>query len=101
MISTRFVTRVRVVTFFCLLIALVLIGKLYYLQGVHGEEYARRADAHQGELKAPLLPRGLIALPGRQGTLIAAATRREVGREAGSSNPAPPQRYYPGGSLAA
>src|SRR3990167_9147928 len=101
MISTRFVTRVRVVTFFCLLIALVLIGKLYYLQVVHGEEYARRADAQQVELKDPLLNRGIIYLTERQGTLITAATLREVGREASSSNPAAHQRYYPGGSLAA
>ena len=101
MISTRFVTRVRVVTFFCVLAALVLIGKLYYLQVMHGAEFARRADVQQVELKDPLLNRGIIYLTERQGTLITAATLREVGREASSSNPAPHQRYYPGGSLAA
>ena len=101
MINTRFVTRVRVVTFFCVLAALVLIGKLYYLQVMHGAEFARRADAQQVELKDPLLNRGIIYLTERQGTLITAATLREVGREASSSNPAAHQRYYPGGSLAA
>lgn len=93
--SARFVTRVRVLTFLCLMAALVIIGKLYFLQVIHGEEYARRADAQSVELENPLLNRGTIYMSDKDGTLITAAALRDV---ASSTNH---QRYYPGGSLAA
>lgn len=93
--------RVRAVTVFCLLAALVIVGKLYYLQIIHGEEYARRADAQTVELSDPLLNRGAIYFSGKDGTLITAATLREVEGSSASSSAAGHQRYYPGGSLAA
>jgi len=102
--NARFITRVRVVTFFCLLAALIIIAKLYYLQVMHGAEYARRADAQSVELKNPLLNRGTIYFSGKDGTLITAATLRGVGTSmASTSSPQATehQRYYPGGSLAA
>src|SRR3989338_9862302 len=94
--NARFITRVRVVTFFCLLAALLIIAKLYYLQVMRGEDYARRADAQSVELKNPLLNRGTIYFSGKDGTLITAATLRGVGTSSVEH-----QRYYPGGSLAA
>src|SRR3990167_8431769 len=97
MINARFVTRVRAVALVCVLVALVLICKLYYLQVIHGAEYVRRADAQQIELKNPLLNRGTIYFSARDGTLITAATLREVA----SSSQTEHQRYYPGGALAA
>lgn len=83
-----------------MLATVVIIGKLYFLQIVHGEEYVRRADAQQVELKNPLLNRGTIYFTGRDGTLITAATLRELSAGT-SSSAAAHQRYYPGESLAA
>ena len=73
MINARFVTRVRAVALVCVLVALVLICKLYYLQVIHGAEYVRRADAQQIELKNPLLNRGTIYFTDKNGTEITAA----------------------------
>ena len=93
--NARFITRVRVVTAMCLLVALVIIGKLYFLQIIHGEEYARRADSQSVELKNPLLNRGTVYFTAKDGTLITAATLKDIASNSGQ------QRYYPGGSLAA
>lgn len=93
--NARFVARVRVLTALCLLFALVIAGKLYFLQVIHGEEYARAADAQSVELADPLLNRGTIYFSGKDGTLITAASLREV------SSSSAHQRYYPGDSLAA
>ena len=95
MLNARFITRIRVVTALCLLTSAVIIGKLYFLQVIHGDEYARRADAQSIELKNPLLNRGTILFSAKDGTLITAATLRELGTSTEH------QRYYPGGSLAA
>jgi len=95
MLNARFITRVRVVTALCLLGAAIIIGKLYFLQIIHGDEYARRADAQSVELKNPLLNRGTIYFSAKDGTLLTAATLRELGTSTEH------QRYYPGGSLAA
>ncbi len=95
MLNARFITRVRVVTALCILAALGIIGKLYFLQVIHGDEYARRADAQSVELANPLLNRGTIYFTDKDGTLLTAAALRELGTSTEH------QRYYPGGSLAA
>ncbi len=74
---------------------LAIVGKLYYLQVIHGQEYERQADSQQVALQSPLLNRASIYFTDRTGTLITAATLSAV---ASSSEH---QRYYPGGSLAA
>jgi len=95
------------VALFFLVAVLVLIGKLYVLQVVHGEEYARRADSQQVELKNPLLNRGTIYFAARDGSLITAATLRKLdktGEEPSATSSGAisgHQRFYPGGSLAA
>lgn len=98
--SGRFIARVRILTALCVLVAAILAGKLYYLQVVHGEEYARRADAQTVALKDPLLNRGSIYFMSRESVPITAAALRppsEVSTSSRSAN----QRYYPGGTLAA
>lgn len=102
MMNARFVTRVRVVTFFCMLVAVVIVSKLYYLQVIHGGEYMRRADAQSVKLENPLLNRGTIYFSNKDATLITAATLRTVQDSAATSSvQGSHQRYYPGGSLAA
>lgn len=75
------------------------MGKLYVLQIVHGDEYARRSDAQSVGLKNPLLNRGAIYFKDKNGTLITAASLREL--KNASTSALGHQRYYPGDSLAA
>ncbi len=93
--NAQFITRVRVVTALCVLVTIVIIGRLYLLQIIHGDEYARRADAQSVELKNPLLNRGAIYFSAKDGALLTAATLSDLSTTTGH------QRYYPGGSLAA
>lgn len=93
--NARFVIRVRWVAAVCVVLSLIIIGKLYVLQVMNGDEYARRADAQSVGLKSPLLNRGTIYFSAKDGTPITAATLSQVGTT--SEN----QRYYPGASLAA
>ncbi len=93
--NARFVTRIRVVAAVCVLLCLIIIGKLYVLQVINGDDYARRADAQSVGLKSPLLNRGTIYFTAKDGTLITAASLGQVGTSTEN------QRYYPGGSLAA
>lgn len=93
--SSRFVLRVRLLTAVLVVVAVVIIGKLYLLQVVHGQEYARRAEAQIVATRNPLLNRGAIYFSDKDGSPILAATLREV------DDRGEHQRYYPGGSLAA
>lgn len=95
----RFRNRVRVVAGILVLCALIIVGRLYLVQIVHGGEYARKADAQQVVTKDPLLNRGSIYLSAKDGERVVAATLRPL-EEAGGAAPGH-QRYYPGGSLAA
>ncbi len=93
--SSRFVTRVRVATLLCVLAATVLVGRLYYLQIMHGDLYAARADSQLTKPADTLLLRDAIYMTQKDGNLVLAATL-----EAGATSTLR-QRYYPGGSLAA
>ncbi|MDB5225367.1 MAG: hypothetical protein JWL87_319 [Candidatus Adlerbacteria bacterium] len=99
--SSRFVLRVRLLTALLILVALVIVGKLYFLQVVHGQDYARRADAQIIATHNPLLNRGAIYFTDKDGTPILAATLRELGDASTTSEDGNHQRYYPGGSLSA
>lgn len=92
--KTWFVTRIRVLVVVCVLVAFVIIGRLYMLQVVRGDLYLARADAQSIVLTSPLLLRDSIYFSDKHGNLVIAAT---VTSEASSTN----QRYYPGGTLAA
>jgi stage V sporulation protein D (sporulation-specific penicillin-binding protein) len=91
----RYIGRIRVLTAVCVLAALIIVGRLYYLQVMRGDWYARRADAQFVSTQDPLLDRGTIYFTDKDGNQITAATLNSV---ASSTDH---QRYYPGGSLAA
>lgn len=82
----------RVATALCVLVALVIVARLYVLQIMHGSTYAARADA---QVTAPqtLLDRGTIYFTDKAGTQVAAATLQTASSTI--------KRLYPGGSLAA
>ncbi len=87
-----FLTRVRVATAVCILIALVIVARLYVLQILHGHTYAARADA-QSTSPQTLLDRGTIYFTSKNGAQVAAATLQ--------SSSSTVKRLYPGGTLAA
>ncbi|KKW35927.1 MAG: Cell division protein FtsI [Candidatus Adlerbacteria bacterium GW2011_GWA1_54_10] len=100
--SDRFVLRVRALALLLCIAALIMAGRLYYLQVIHGEEYARRAQAQAVVTKDPLLNRGSIYFSGKDGERILAATLSPPAQvQDNSTSSAPGQRYYPGGWLAA
>lgn len=90
-----FLFRVRLVTLLCVVVAVVLIGRLYILQIVRGDSYTARADAQLILPRAPLLERGTIYFLSKNGSQSIAATLEGV---ASSSDR---RRFYPGRSLAA
>jgi cell division protein FtsI/penicillin-binding protein 2 len=74
MMNARYVARVRLVTFFALGIAAILIGRLYYLQVIEGKAYAARANAQFVEPSTPLTDRDSIYFTDKDGNQITAAT---------------------------
>jgi len=97
-LNAKFVTRVRITSVLLIAVALVIVGRLWVLQILHGAEYARKADAQTVRLESPLLSRGAIYFSTKDGTPVLAATLRPPSEAASSTLK---QRYYPGGSLAA
>ncbi len=95
MTNARYVSRVRWVTVFFGLCALIIIGRLYVLQVLHSDMYIARADAQFSAPSTPLIDRNNIFFSAKDGTLIAAATVQNVGTTSER------RRFYPGGSLAA
>lgn len=93
--NKRFLGRVRVITLACLVVTLIIIGRLYVLQIMHGHTYAARADAQFTQPARGLLDRGTIYFTDKSGTEITAATIRSTASSTAKV------RLYPGGSLAA
>jgi cell division protein FtsI/penicillin-binding protein 2 len=73
----RFLGRVRILTLACILVALIIIGRLYLLQIIRGPAYTQRAEAQFTDPQNPLLDRGTIYFTTNTGTLVTAATIEE------------------------
>lgn len=71
-----YVFRVRVVFGIVLAVGAVLVGRLYALQIVHGEELAARADRQYVRPDQNLYDRGSIFFKDKDGRLVSAATIR-------------------------
>ena len=69
----QFRSRIRLVLAVILLVALLVIVRLYFIQIVDGRSYADRAD-HQSTGSGGLFDRGTIYFTGKDGTEISAAT---------------------------
>lgn len=59
------------------LVALIIVGRLYFLQIMRGDTFARRANAQFLEPASPLIDRGNIYFTDKNGTHITAATIKE------------------------
>jgi cell division protein FtsI/penicillin-binding protein 2 len=69
-----FAQRVRIVAGFFVLVAFVIVGKLYVVQILHGDEYRTRAEDQQVAPTAHQLARGTLYFTAKDGSLISAAT---------------------------
>jgi cell division protein FtsI/penicillin-binding protein 2 len=67
-------TRIRLLSIFVLIFALVLVGKLYHVQVVDGEELRDRADRQYVQSSYDYFNRGSIFFETKGGDLVPAAT---------------------------
>lgn len=67
-------SRIRVIAGFVLFFAVLYISRLYYLQVIHGEDYAREAEQQYVATVPNLYDRGTIYFTEKDGKLVAAAT---------------------------
>lgn len=72
--KTRVFTRIRVLSFFILLFGLIVIGKLFLIQVVHGDDYSLMADRQYSTPSSHIFERGTIFFKERKGELASAAT---------------------------
>jgi len=72
----QFRARIRLVLFFVVLAALVIVLRLYFIQIIHGQDYADKADRQFASGGSGLFDRGSIYLTRKDGMLISAATLR-------------------------
>ncbi len=70
----QFRSRIRLVLAFVILAALAVIVRLYFVQIVHGDDYAQKADRQFASGGSGLFDRGSIYFTRKDGTLISAAT---------------------------
>ena len=66
--------RLRILTLVFGLVALLLVARLYFVQIVHGQEYALRAEKQYVSASQELYDRGSIFFTRKDGTLLSAAT---------------------------
>jgi len=72
--KSNFAFRIRIIAGVILLIALVLLVRLYFLQVVHGKEYRLKAESQYVQQSTNQIDRGTIFFTSRDGSLISAAT---------------------------
>ncbi len=70
----QFRFRIRIVFTVIILAALFICGRLYYLQILHGGEYADKADRQFTSSSSGIFDRGTIYLTDKDGMLISSAT---------------------------
>lgn len=70
----QFRTRIRFVLALVVLVALLIVVRLYFVQIVHGDDYAQKADKQFSSGGSGLFDRGSIYFTRKDGTLISAAT---------------------------
>lgn len=70
----QFRSRIRFLLFLLICAALLVLLRLYFIQIVHGDEYAQKADRQFASSGGGLFDRGAIYFTRKDGTLISAAT---------------------------
>ena len=75
--NSNSVLRIRIITGFLCFFALVIIGKLYFVQIVQGDVYADKADRQYIAPQGDLFDRGSIYFTTQSGEEVEAATMKE------------------------
>lgn len=75
--GSRFVLRVRLIALGFFVATVVIIMRLYFLQIMHGADYALKADRQFTAPGSALFARGSIYFTGKDGTELAAATVKD------------------------
>ncbi len=70
----QFRNRIRLVLALIVLVALLIVIRLYFVQIVHGDDYSQKADRQFSSGGSGLFDRGAIYFTRKDGTLISAAT---------------------------
>jgi cell division protein FtsI/penicillin-binding protein 2 len=70
----QFRSRIRLVLTGIVLVALLILIRLYFVQIIHGDDYARKADRQFSSGSNDLFDRGSIYFSEKNGTIISAAT---------------------------
>jgi len=73
MSNNVFTARLRLLALFSLVLTFVLVGKLYFVQVVHGESFSERADRQYVRPQGTLFERGAIFFTDKDGNKISAA----------------------------
>ncbi len=68
------ISRIRIISFFILFFALLLIGRLYILQIVRNDTYSTKADRQYSSSSNKVFSRGSIYFQNKDKTLVSAAT---------------------------
>lgn len=71
---SSFQSRIRIVSIFVFLVAMILITKLFFVQVLHTKVYADRADKQYATPAGDIFNRGSIFFSSKNGSLVAAAT---------------------------
>lgn len=66
--------KLRILSYLLFAVAFLLVTRLYFVQVVHGEEYALRAERQYLSASQELFDRGAIYFTRKDGTLLSAAT---------------------------
>ncbi len=67
-------SRIRIISIFIFGFALLLIGRLYFLQVVHSDFYETKADKQYSSTSQKIFSRGTIFFQNKDGSLVSAAT---------------------------
>lgn len=68
--------RIRVIAILCVLVVLVVIGRLYFVQVVHGDAFSKKATGQYVQTSGHIYDRGEIIFTTKEGQPFAGATIR-------------------------
>ncbi len=71
---SQFIKRIHILFSFIFLLALILVGNLYFIQIIHGEAYSHKADRQYVKPNENFYDRGFIYLEDKDGRRISGAT---------------------------
>ncbi|MFZ2522960.1 MAG: penicillin-binding protein 2 [Minisyncoccia bacterium] len=72
--KTQYVNRIRLISIFVFLFALLLVGRLYLLQVVQSDVYQDKAERQYSSTARGIFSRGSIYFSNKDGSLVSAAT---------------------------